>query len=101
MAAKNKKPDYEELGRMIEHVYETAYVSRSRLARMSFLKGLAYGAGGVVGAGLVLLVLGWVLTVLHYVPFVNLITDQVQESLQESQQIRQPEQSIAPQEYYQ
>jgi hypothetical protein len=81
---KTKKIDYEELGKMIETVYETAYVSRGRMMRMSFLKGVAAGVGSVVGATLVISLAVWILSQLNFLPGV----EDIQEIIEKSQVIR-------------
>lgn len=77
----SKRPDYEQLGRMLTSIYETGYMDKKTMLKMSFLKGAAAGLGGVVGATVVLGLLLWLLSALHYIPFVNRISDNVQCSL--------------------
>lgn len=78
-----KKPDYEQLGKMLESIYESGYADHAKSYRISFLKGMFAGLGGVIGATLVLGVLIWILSLLHYVPLLNVITDNVQHTLQQ------------------
>lgn len=73
---------YEEIGRMLESIYETNYANRGRVYRMSFVKGILGGLGGVVGATVVVGVLAWTLSLFHEVPFVRNITDSVRSSIQ-------------------
>lgn len=78
---KTKKPkesDFEDLGKLLENIYETGYANRGRLYKMSFFKGVIAGFGGVVGATIVVALLLWILSLLHYVPFLNRVTDNVQ-----------------------
>ena len=83
----SKKPvhtakDYEEIGRIVEHVYEYNYSNRWRAFYMSFAKGIAAGFGGVIGATVVVAIVLWILSILHYVPFVNQITDNFRSTVQ-------------------
>lgn len=82
---RNKEPDYEALGRMLVNVYETGYIDRNQTYKMSFVKGAISGLGGVIGATLVVALLLWLLSVFHYVPFLNKITDNVQRTIQHPQ----------------
>lgn len=76
-----KTPDYEEIGKMLEHVYETAYANKRRVFLMSFAKGLVGGLGGVIGATVVVALLLWALTVVEQIPFVDDIARNVKSSL--------------------
>jgi uncharacterized membrane protein YfcA len=82
---KPEKVSYEELGRMLESIYESGYIDHKRTYKMSFLKGVMSGFGGVIGATLVVALLAWVLSLLHYVPFVNDVTDNVKNTVENRQ----------------
>jgi hypothetical protein len=73
--------DYEHLGRMMETIYDTNYASKHRLVFISFLKGVAAGFGGVIGATIVVAVLVWTLSLFHNVPFINKITNNIQNTV--------------------
>ena len=62
------KADYEKLGKMLQSIYESGYIDRNQLYKMSFLKGLFTGLGGVIGATVLLAALLWILSVLNYTP---------------------------------
>lgn len=85
MSIRNKKPktrkDYEQLGRMIETIFQTEYLERKQMYKMSFLKGLVTGLGGVLGATIVVALLLWILSVFNHVPFVGPIFDNVQDTI--------------------
>jgi hypothetical protein len=86
-SSRNKRTakDYEELGRMLESIFESGYINRLQTYKMSFVKGVVAGFGGVVGATLVVAILLWALSLLHNVPFVNRITDNVRNTVQQSE----------------
>ena len=77
MAKKQKKPNkevsYEQIGRMVESIYESGYIDRNKTYKMSFLKGVAAGFGGVVGATIIVALLLWLLSLLNFIPFVDKI----------------------------
>lgn len=54
--------DYEKLGRMLETIYETNYADRKQIYKLSLIKGMLAGFGGVVGATIVVAVILWVLS---------------------------------------
>ncbi len=85
-ASKNEpKVDYEQIGKMVQNIYESGYIDRNTMYKMSFIKGILAGLGGVVGATLLVTILLWLLSVLHYVPFLNQITDNVQCSISQTE----------------
>jgi hypothetical protein len=85
VAQKSKQPSYEDLGKMLVNIYETGYIDRNQAYKMTFLKGVLSGVGGVIGATVVVGLLVWVLSLFHYVPLLNRITDNVQDTVKSSQ----------------
>lgn len=79
----SKQVSYEQLGKMLESIYESGYIDRNKTYKMSFLKGIAAGFGGVVGATVVVAILLWLLSLLNFVPFV----DQIQCTLDKNSQV--------------
>lgn len=92
--AKNSKSKqtahYEQIGKMVQNIYESGYLDRNATYKMSFLKGVFAGVGGVVGATVVVALLLWLLSALHYVPFLNQITDNVQCSIAQADRQLEP-----------
>lgn len=85
----NPQKDYEQLGRMLESLYETSYANKRSLYKMSFIKGVIGGFGGVIGATVVVAIVAWILSLLHFVPFVHTITDNFQSTMSKSQEPQQ------------
>lgn len=85
MAKKLSSRDYERLGRMLQSIYETGYTNPAQAYRFSFLKGIAAGFGGVIGATIVVAILAWVLSFFHNVPLLNKLTDNVRSTVEHSQ----------------
>lgn len=81
---KQKNPtrdkNYEQIGRMLENIYESGYIDRNQLYKTSFIKGIVTGLGGVIGATIVVALLLWVLTVLNYTPL-RPITERIQDTV--------------------
>jgi uncharacterized membrane protein YfcA len=78
----NKPVDYEKLGKMLEAIYETGYSNRKKIYRMSFLKGVAAGFGGVIGATIIVAILLWVLSLFDQVPLIGPFTDKIHDTVQ-------------------
>lgn len=73
--------NYEHLGKMLVNIYETGYIDRNQAYKMSFIKGLLSGLGGVVGATLVLALILWFVSLLGNLPFLERISDNVTQTL--------------------
>jgi hypothetical protein len=68
---------YEQLGRMLTNIYESGYIDRNQAYKMSFVKGLLTGLGGVIGATLLVALLIWILTVVSDAPLIERVTDPI------------------------
>jgi hypothetical protein len=79
-AKPSKQQSYEQIGRMLESIYESGYIDRNQLYKTSFLKGMVTGLGGVIGATIVVGILLWVLSVLNYTPL-RPITERIQDTV--------------------
>jgi hypothetical protein len=79
-AKPSKQQSYEQIGRMLENIYESGYIDRNKLYKTSFLKGMVTGLGGVIGATIVVGILLWVLSVLNYTPL-RPITERIQDTV--------------------
>ncbi len=67
---------------MLVNIYESGYLDRTKAYKTSFLKGVASGFGGVLGATLLIGLLLWVLSVFQNVPFVGQIVENVRQTIQ-------------------
>jgi hypothetical protein len=81
-ASKRQAIDYEQLGRMLANIYETGYINRNQAYKMSFLKGILAGFGGVVGATLVVAIVLALLSLFTDLPIVGPLLNPVQDTLQ-------------------
>jgi hypothetical protein len=80
------KTDYEQLGRMMANIYESGYIDRNQTYKMSFIKGILGGLGGVIGATIVVAILIWILSLLNFVPLVRTVVEPIRDTLQSDQQ---------------
>jgi len=81
-AATKQTPDYEKLGRMLQSIYESGYIDQNAAYKMSFLKGVAAGFGGVIGATIVVALLLWILNFFDDIPLIGPFTEKVQDTVQ-------------------
>ena len=80
MPEKTKK-DYEQIGRRLENIFLTGYISRTEMLKISFLKGVAAGLGGVIGATIVVALLAWTLSLFRTVPLVGPLVDNLRNTV--------------------
>lgn len=81
---KKKRPNYEALGRMLENIYESGYVDYAKTYKMSFLKGMIAGFGGVIGATIVVGLLLWILTLVGNIPLIRPVVRNIQNSIDQN-----------------
>lgn len=74
--------DYQQLGKQVVDLYDTLKPNRSSVYRGSFLKGVAGGLGGVVGATVGVALLLWILSLFGQIPFVGHFVDAVRHTIQ-------------------
>ena len=77
--------DYEKLGRMLELVFQSGYANKKQLYKLSFIKGVITGLGGVVGATIVVGLLIGILSLLNFTPL-RAITEPIKEAIQSTEQ---------------
>lgn len=66
----------------LDDLYENYYSRRREIYLMNLVRGIFFGFGSVVGGTIVVALLLWLLSALHYVPFLDGVVDAVQQSLQ-------------------
>ncbi len=76
--------DYENLGKMLVNIYESGYINRNQGYKMSFVKGVLGGFGGVLGATILVALLLWLLSFFKQVPLLGPVTDNIRHTVQET-----------------
>ncbi len=78
----NKQKDYEQIGRMVANIYESGYLDKAQTYKMSFIKGLLGGLGGVIGATIIVALLLWAMSLFKEVPLIGPVVDNVRHTIQ-------------------
>jgi len=66
----------------LEDLFENYYSRRREIYVMNLVRGIFFGFGSVIGGTIVVALLLWLLSALHFIPFLDGIVNSVQESLQ-------------------
>lgn len=80
--ASKEQPTNEQLGQMVRNIYDSGYLDRNTMYKMSFLKGVAGGLGGVIGATIVLGLLLWILSFFDETPLIGPLFDNLQQTIE-------------------
>lgn len=78
------KKQYEELGRIVAAVYETGYLDQAQSYKMTFIKGVIRGFGGVLGATVLVAILIWLLSLFTEIPFIGNIIESFQNTIDQN-----------------
>ncbi|HVI69400.1 MAG TPA: DUF5665 domain-containing protein [Magnetospirillaceae bacterium] len=65
----------------LDDLFENYYSRRREIYFMNLVRGIFFGFGSVIGGTIVVALLLWLLSALHFVPFLDGIINSVQESL--------------------
>ncbi len=89
MAKQKAKPaptskELEAIGQMLVTITETGYANNKRFYKMSFLKGVLAGFGGVLGATVLVALLLWLLSLLDSIPFLEEFVTKVTNTIDSS-----------------
>lgn len=69
---------------VLEDLFDDFYNHRRQVYVMNLIRGIFFGFGTAIGGTIVVALLLWLLSALHYVPFLQGIVDAAQHSLQHS-----------------
>lgn len=89
MAKKNPKQvlieNREEVAKALELLFAAGYVDRKRLYIENFFRGIVFGAGGVIGATVVIGIVIWLLSLVDSVPLIGPFIDNTRETIEKGQ----------------
>ena len=75
-----------EFAKQLEYFYEASHADLKKVAIFSFLKGIATGLGVFLGGTIVVTLLLWILSFFGTLPFIEDISRDAKQSIQQGQQ---------------
>lgn len=82
---KLSRKEYEKLGRLLVSIGELGIADHKKIYRISFIRGVFTGLGGVIGATLVITILLFILSLIGNVPLIGDVADTIENSIQQDQ----------------
>jgi hypothetical protein len=68
----------------LEVLFASKFIDKKTLYLHNFLRGIAIGAGTVIGATVVIGVIIWILSLFDSIPFIGPVVDNIQQSIEEN-----------------
>jgi hypothetical protein len=78
----------EEVAKALELLFAAGYVDRKRLYIENFFRGIAFGAGSLIGATVVIGLVVWILSLFDQIPFIGPFIDNTRETIERGSSIR-------------
>ncbi len=73
--------DYERIGRIFTPILESGYLNKRRMYGLSFMRGLFFGLGSILGGTLLIGLVVWFLTFFEEVPFLGELAHRINGTL--------------------
>lgn len=80
--------NHQDVAKALEILFATEYIDQKKLYLHNFLRGMAFSAGGVIGATLLIALLIWFLSLFDQVPLVGPFFENTRETIQQSDSSR-------------
>lgn len=75
----------EQVAKALELLFAAGYVDRKRLYIENFFRGIVFGAGGVIGATVVIGIVLWLLSLFDSAPLIGPFIDNTRETIEKGQ----------------
>lgn len=79
------KRNHDEIAKALEILFATDYIDKKKLYLNNFLRGMAFSAGGIIGATIVIGLLIWILSLFDNIPLIGPLFENTRETIQDSQ----------------
>lgn len=81
--AEKKKLGTHDIEKALEVLFSSEYIDRNKLYLHNFIRGIFFGAGGVIGATVLIAVIVWLLSVFDNIPVIGPLFDDTRQTIQE------------------
>ncbi len=78
--------NHDQIAKALEILFATEYVDQKRLYLHNFFRGMAFSAGGIIGATLIISLVIWLLSLFNTVPLIGPVFDKVRNSIETTDQ---------------
>jgi hypothetical protein len=79
------KRNHDEIAKALEILFATDYIDKKKLYLSNALRGMAFAAGGVIGATIIIAILLWILSLFDSVPLIGPVFENARETIEQSQ----------------
>ena len=76
--------NHDEIAKALEILFATDYIDKKKLYISNFLRGMAFSAGGIIGATIVIGILIWVLSLFDNIPLIGPLFENTRETIEQS-----------------
>lgn len=78
--------NHDQIAKALEILFATEYVDQKKLYMHNFFRGMAFSAGGIIGATLIISLVIWLLSLFNTVPLIGPFFENVRSSIESSDQ---------------
>ncbi len=79
------KRNHDDVAKALEILFATDYIDKKKLYLNNFLRGMAFSAGGIIGATVLIALLLWILSIFNSVPFIGPFLENTRDTIKHSQ----------------
>lgn len=78
------KRNHDDIAKALEILFATDYINKKKLYVSNFLRGMAFSAGGIIGATLVIGILIWILSIFDNIPIIGPLFESTRQTIENS-----------------
>lgn len=82
LPSKKTSKQYEQIGRAFEEYLEFQTTHRKQIYKLSLIKGILGGLGGIIGATVLVALIIWIMSIFESVPLLGPFVDAVERTIQ-------------------
>jgi hypothetical protein len=72
-----------DVARLADILFKAEYIDKKHLYLQNFARGIAFGAGSILGATIVIALVAWILSLFETVPFIGPLVENARETIKE------------------